>query len=212
MTTAIELQTERLHLRRWRADDVEPFAAMNADPRVMEFFPSTQSRDTSAAAVARWQARIEERGWGLWAAELRRSGEFIGFVGLEVPTAAVQCSPCVEVGWRLAFAHWGQGFATEGAKGALGIGFEQLGLDEIVSFTAVGNRRSRAVMERLGMTESEGTFEHPSVPPGSPVREHCLYRLTRAAWLAMAPEAVKTSRLDADSTPARVDRTTSCRR
>ena len=146
MTTPIELQTERLHLRPWRADDVEPFTAMNADPRVMEFFPSTHSRDASAAAVTRWQARIDERGWGLWAAELRRSGEFIGFVGLEVPT------------------------------------------------------------ERLGMTESEGTFEHPAVAPGSPVREHCLYRLT------MAPEAVKTARLDADSTPARDDRTTSCRR
>ena len=193
MTPVIELQTERLHLRAWRANDVEPFAAMNADPRVMEHFPSLQSREASAAAVVRWQARMTERGWGLWAAELRRTGEFIGFVGLSEPAVELPCSPCAEVGWRLAFAHWGQGYATEGAMGALGIGFDRLGLDEIVSFTAIGNRRSRAVMERLGMTERDPTFAHPSVPADSPVREHCLYRLTRARWLAMAPEAVKTA-------------------
>jgi RimJ/RimL family protein N-acetyltransferase len=188
----IELQTERLHLRQWRAADIAPLAALNADPRVMEFFAATLSHEASAAAVARWQARIEERGWGLWATELRRTGELVGLVGLEVPSTDLPCSPCVEIGWRLAFAHWGRGYATEGAKAALGIGFERLGLDEIVSFTAVGNRRSRAVMERLGMTESPGTFEHPNLPSGSPVREHCLYRLRRSAWLAMAPEAVPT--------------------
>ena len=193
-TSLIELQTERLHLRAWRDDDLEPFAAMNADPRVMEFFAATQSREATAAMMARGRARMDERGWGLWAAELRATGEFIGFVGLEVPAPTLPCSPCVEVGWRLAAAHWGHGYASEGAKASLGIGFERLGLDEIVSFTAVGNRRSRAVMERIGMTESDSTFMHPSVPIDSPVREHCLYRLTRAAWLAMAPEAVKTAR------------------
>ncbi|MEP7138776.1 MAG: GNAT family N-acetyltransferase [Caldimonas sp.] len=187
-----ELQTERLHLRPWRDDDIEPFAAMNADPQVMAYFASTQSREASAAAVARWRARMDERGWGLWAAELRRTGEFIGFIGLESPAPALPCSPCVEVGWRLAAAHWGRGYATEGAKAALGIGFERLGLDEIVSFTAVGNRRSRAVMERLGMTETDPTFMHPALPVDSAVREHCLYRLSRARWLAMAPEAIKT--------------------
>lgn len=186
------LQTERLHLRPWRDDDIEPFAAMNADPQVMAYFASTQSRESSTAAVARWRARMQERGWGLWAAELRRTGEFIGFIGLESPATDLPCSPCVEVGWRLAAAHWGRGYATEGAKAALGIGFEQLGLDEIVSFTAVGNRRSRAVMERLGMTETDPTFMHPALPIDSAVREHCLYRLSRAKWLAMAPEAVKT--------------------
>ncbi len=191
-TGSIELQTERLLLRQWHDDDVAHFAAMNADPRVMRHFPALQSHETSAAAVARWRARIAERGWGLWAAGLRRTGEFIGFVGLEVPAPAFPFSPCVEIGWRLAFAHWGRGYATEAAKASLGIGFEDLGLDEIVSFTAVGNRRSRAVMERLGMTEDARTFEHPNVPAGSPVREHCLYRLKRTAWLAMAPEAVKT--------------------
>ncbi len=189
----MELQTERLHLRTWRAEDVEPFAAMNADPRVMEHFPSTQSRETSAAAVARWQGRIAERGWGLWAAELRGTGDFIGFIGLKAAPPNLPCAPCVEVGWRLAAAHWGHGYATEGAKASVGFGFERLGLDEIVSFTAVGNRRSRAVMERIGMTCGDPTFDHPAVPVGSPVREHCLYRLNRAKWLSMAPEAVKTA-------------------
>lgn len=189
----IELQTERLHLRQWRDDDVAHFAAMNADPCVMEHFPALQSHETSAAAVTRWSARIAERGWGLWALELRRTGEFIGFAGLEAPAPAFPFSPCVEIGWRLAFARWGRGYATEAAKASLGIGFETLGLDEIVSFTAVGNRRSRAVMERLGMTEETQTFENPNVPVGSPVREHCRYRLKRSAWLAMAPAAVKTS-------------------
>ncbi len=199
----IEIRTERLHLRHWRDDDIEPFAAMNADARVMAHFPSLQSREKSAALVARWRARMGERGWGLWAAELRRTGEFIGFVGLEVPAATLPCSPCVEIGWRLAAAHWGQGYATEGAKAALGIGFETLGLDEIVSFTAVGNLRSRAVMERLGMTETDPTFEHPDIPVGHPVREHCLYRLSRAKWLAMGPEAVKTARAGTSSSSSR---------
>jgi RimJ/RimL family protein N-acetyltransferase len=182
----MEFETPRLLLRQWRQSDREPFAALNADPRVMEFFPSTIQRDASDAAVARWQTQIAERGWGLWAAEIRASGIFIGFVGLQVPAARLPFSPCVEVGWRLAHAHWGKGFASEGARGALRVGFERLGLDEIVSFTSIHNRRSRAVMERLGMQEVEGTFPHPNVPEGSPLREHCLYRLGRARWDAKA--------------------------
>ena len=183
VNSPIQFHTERLRLRQWRSSDYEPFAALNADPRVMEFFPSTLEREASDAGIARCQSTIAERGWGLWAAEIRSSNEFIGFVGLQVPTAPMPFSPCVEVGWRLAYAHWGKGFATEAARAALRIGFEQLELQEIVSFTAVNNRRSRAVMERLGMQEAEATFEHPSVPAGSPLREHCLYRLTRARWL-----------------------------
>ena len=182
MPRPIEFSTERLHLRQWRASDVEPFAALNADPRVMEFFPSTLTLEASATIVERVQAQISERGWGFWAAQLLESGHFIGFVGLHVPTVALPFSPCVEVGWRLAFPYWGQGLATEAAKGALRVGFEQLTLPEIVSFTAVGNQRSRAVMERLGMHNAEKNFEHPSVPEGSPVREHCLYRLSQAQW------------------------------
>ena len=178
----IEFKTERLLLRQWRLSDQQPFAELNADPRVMEFFPSTLEPEVSNASVARWQLQIEQRGWGLWAVEIRSTGQFIGFVGLQVPLAQLPFFPCVEVGWRLDHAYWGNGFATEAAKGALNVGFKRLQLQEIVSFTAVNNRRSRAVMERLGMREAESTFQHPSVPDGSPVREHCLYRITRSEW------------------------------
>lgn len=176
MPDPIESATSRLLLRQWRPSDRAPFAALNADPRVMEFFPAPLTRVESDALADRCEAHIAERGWGVWAVERKATGEFIGFVGLHVPTAQLPFAPCTEVAWRLAFDHWGQGFATEAAREALRIGFEVLGLEEIVSFTAVSNRRSRAVMERLGMTES-GRFEHPSVPVGSPLREHCLVRL-----------------------------------
>jgi RimJ/RimL family protein N-acetyltransferase len=179
---AIEFTTERLLLRQWRASDREPFAELNADPRVMEFFPTLLDRAASDAGFDRLRAKIEERGWGLWAVELRATNSFIGFVGLQVPTAPLPFGPCVEVAWRLAHAYWGNGYATEAAKGTLRVGFERLALEEIVSFTAVINRKSRAVMERLGMQEAEATFQHPSVPEGSPLREHCLYRLTRQRW------------------------------
>ena len=174
----IESATARLLLRQWRSTDRAPFARLNADPRVMEFFPSPLTRVESDALADRCEAHIGESGWGVWAVERKATGEFIGFVGLHVPTGPLPFAPCTEVGWRLAFDHWGHGFATEAARVALRIGFEILGLKEVVSFTSVANRRSRAVMERLGMTES-GLFEHPSVPVGSPLREHCLYRLRR---------------------------------
>src|SRR5689334_21924536 len=122
----IEFDTERLRLRQWRSSDREPFAALNADPRVMEFFPATLDRPTSDAAIDRWQSQIEERGWGLWAAELGASHEFIGFVGLQVSPESLSFSPSVEIGWRLAYEHWSKGLATEAARGALRVGFEQL--------------------------------------------------------------------------------------
>lgn len=178
----IEFETERLRLRCWRASDREPFAAMGTDPRVMEFFPARLDAKASREAIDRWQGLIRERGWGLWAAELKASGEFIGMVGLHAPAYELPFSPCVEVGWRLAHAHWGCGYATEGARGALRVGFERLGLDEIVSMTALVNRRSQAVMERLGMRRDAKTFEHPGVPVGHALREHCLYRLQRDEW------------------------------
>ena len=178
----IEFNTDRLRLRQWRPSDAAPFAALNADSRVMAFFPSTLERESSHALVAKCQSHIEARGWGLWAAELRSSGEFIGFVGLQVAAASLPFSPCVEVAWRLAHAYWGNGLATEAARGAINVGFARLELPEIVSFTAVGNRKSRAVMERLGMREAEASFQHPGVPEGSPLQAHCLYRLTRAQW------------------------------
>ena len=184
MTAAapIELETARLKLRRWRDADRAPFAALNADPAVMEFFPATQSREASDASIDAWQAQLESRGWSNWAVELVESGEFIGFVGLSVPRRALPCSPCVEVGWRLARRFWGRGLASEAARAALGAGFERIGLAEIVSFTALGNLRSRAVMERIGMRDAHQDFEHPGVPEGHALRLHCLYRIDRRGF------------------------------
>jgi RimJ/RimL family protein N-acetyltransferase len=178
----IEFDTDRLRLRQWRADDREPFAQLNSDPRVMAFFPCLLDRAASDAMAERIQSLINERGWGFWATELKSTGEFIGFVGLHVPIAELPFAPCVEIGWRLAHRHWGHGYATEAARGALRVGFDMLQLSEIVSFTAVGNARSRAVMERLGMLPRAETFQHPALPVGHPLREHCLYRLSRARW------------------------------
>jgi len=182
MTRPDELETPRLRLRQWRQSDREPFAAMNADPAVMEFFPALQSRANSDASIDAWQAQFIERGWSNWAVELRSTGEFIGFAGLSVPIRRFSFSPCVEVGWRLARAHWGRGFASEAGRAALRVGFQQLGLDEIVSYTSVLNVRSRAVMERIGMRDAHEDFEHPGVPAGHPLRMHCLYRISRQRW------------------------------
>jgi RimJ/RimL family protein N-acetyltransferase len=178
----IEIETPRLELRQWRDADREPFAAMNRDPAVMEFFPSLQSRATSDAAIDRWQAGLEGRGWSNWAVELRESAEFVGFTGLSEPRHALPFSPCIEIGWRYARKAWGKGLATEAARACLQVAFEQLALPEVVSFTAVHNLRSRAVMERIGMTNANQDFEHPAIAPGHPLRLHCLYRITRAQW------------------------------
>ncbi len=184
MVELIEFDTKRLHLRQWYAADREPFAALNADSRVMEFFPAPLDRAASDTMADRCQSLIAERGWGFWAVETKKAQEFIGFVGLHTPAPELPFSPCVEIGWRLAFQHWGKGYATEAARGALRVGFVLLGLPEIVSFTAVRNLRSRAVMERLSMWVAADTFEHPHVPEGSELRQHCLYRLSREQWVA----------------------------
>lgn len=182
MAELIEFDTERLRLRQWCAEDREPFAQLNADPKVMEFFPTVLDRTESDALADRCRDLIAERGWSFWAVEVKQTRAFIGFVGLHIPIPELPFSPCVEIGWRLALRHWGKGFATEAARGALRVGFEQLGFPEIVSFTPLGNLRSRAVMERLGMCESAQTFEHPSIPMGNTLRQHCLYRLSRRQW------------------------------
>ena len=176
----IEPTTARLLLRQWRSSDRSPFAELNGDRRVMEFFPSILTREQSDAMADRCESLIDECGWGFWAVELKADRSFIGFVGLNVPTANLPFLPCTEIGWRLAFDYWGHGFATEAAREALRVGFEVLGLEEIVSFADVSNRRSRAVMERLGMKES-GCFQHPSLPVDSALSEHCLYRLRRTS-------------------------------
>ena len=175
-----ELRTARLLLRQWRDADLEPFAALNDDPEVRRHFPARPTREESDALAKLQQNLIAERGWGLWAVEVVEGAPFIGFVGLAQPRFDAHFTPAVEVGWRLAREHWGHGYASEAARAAVGFGFERLGLEEIVSFTTVGNGRSRRVMERLGMTHDQGDdFDHPHLPEGSPLRRHVLYRLTR---------------------------------
>ena len=179
-TEAAILQTERLLLRRWRAADREPFAQLNADTRVMQFFPSRLSRQESDRAVDRIEAHFAEHGFGLFAAELRNQRLFIGFVGLAVPNFAVHFAPCVEIGWRIATEHWRQGLATEAARAVLHYAFGPLGLHEVVSFTVPANLASRRVMEKIGMTRCpEYDFDHPRLPEGHPLRRHVVYRVLR---------------------------------
>lgn len=172
-----ELHGPRVLLRSWRGDDLDPFAALNADPAVTEFLAGPRSREASAEMIARLQAGIDERGWGLWAVDVE--GRCIGFTGITHPRFEAHFTPCVEIGWRLARDAWGHGYATEAARLALDYGFEVLGLQEIVAFTTVANHRSRRVMERLGMRHRpQDDFDHPNLP-GSPLQRHVLYRLSR---------------------------------
>ena len=175
------LVTDRLLLREWGDADREPFAAMNADPRVMEHFPALLNRPESDAFLDRIVARWKEHGYGLWVVERPADGVFLGFTGLAAPVVDLPgMPPFVEVGWRFAVGAWGHGYATEAARAAVGWGFDVLGLDEIASWTTVANRKSRAVMERLGMTHDPADdFEHPRVPEGHRQRPHVLYRLRR---------------------------------
>jgi RimJ/RimL family protein N-acetyltransferase len=171
------LPTARLVLREWRDDDLPAYRALNADPRVREFFPGTLSAVQSDAEAARIRQNIAERGFSFWAVELPGIAPFIGITGLEVPGFAAPFTPCVEIGWRFAAEYWGQGYATEAANAALAFGFSQLGLKEIVAFTVPGNTRSRRVMARLGMThDAADDFDHPRLEPGHSLRPHVLYR------------------------------------
>ena len=174
------IETARLILRRWRDTDREPFARLNADLVVMEHFPAPLSQTESDRLADNIEAHIERHGFGGWAAELRETGEFIGFIGLAVPGFEAPFTPCVEIGWRLDAAHWGNGLATEGAQAVVRHAFDDLQLDEIVSFTVPANVRSRRVMEKLGMThDARDDFDHPHLPPGHALRRHVLYRLKR---------------------------------
>jgi RimJ/RimL family protein N-acetyltransferase len=181
--TNSEIRTERLILRCWRPEDRAPFAALNADPAVMEHFPSTLSRAESDALAARIESHFARHGFGLWAVEIPGVAPFAGFIGLSVPAFETHFTPCVEVGWRLAREHWGKGYATEGAAATLRFGFERLGLNQIVSFTVPANIPSHRVMARIGMHHSPADeFDHPRLPPGHPQRRHVLYRITKAQW------------------------------
>jgi RimJ/RimL family protein N-acetyltransferase len=184
MNASIEFETHRLLLRQWRAADREPLAALNADPVVMAHFPAPLTREESDAMADRCERLIADRRWGIWATEIKTTGEFIGAVGLHIPRDDLPISPCVEILWRLAQAHWGKGFATEAARGALHIGFEVLRLPAIVSYTVPANTRSRAVMERLGMQMDAATFALPGVPEGHIFRTLCNYRLSRDSWFS----------------------------
>jgi RimJ/RimL family protein N-acetyltransferase len=188
MGPVVELRTERLLLRQWRDDDRAAFAAMNADPRVMEHFPAPLDRAASDAFLDRIRDRLEERGWGLWAVQVAGGGPAAGFVGLNPVTDDLPVAPAVEVGWRLAFAHWGRGYAPEAARRALRFAFAELGLPEVVSFTTVRNDRSRRVMDKVGLAHDPARdFDHPRTP-GWSGRRHVLYAASRDAWLAAAPD------------------------
>ena len=178
MTKIYEIETPRLRLRQWTEVDKTPFAQLNADERVMAFFPSTLSRAESDGLADQIQSAIAQRGWGWWAVEVKNKYPFIGFVGLSIPSAELPFSPCVETGWRLGYPYWGKGYATEAAKAAVNFGFETLSLEKIVSFTALTNKRSQAVMQKLGMVRNPEPFLHPSVPEGHELQAHCLYELS----------------------------------
>ena len=173
----------RLRLRQWREEDLAPFAALNADPQVMEFFPKALSRAESDAVAGRIRDHFTRHGFGLWAVEAPGAADFVGFVGLAVPSFEAHFTPCVEIGWRLAREHWGHGYATEAATAALAFGFGDRALEEIVAFTVPANIPSRRVMGRLGMRRLPADdFEHPAIAAGHPLRSHVLYRLRRADW------------------------------
>ena len=177
------LQTDRLLLRGWEDGDLEPLLALSTDPEVMRYFPRPMTRAEATALLQRHRAALEAGGPGLLAVVRRGDRRFLGFVGLAVPRFEAPFTPCVEIGWRLARDAWGHGYATEAARAVLRHGFTTLGLDEVVSFTAVGNEPSQAVMRRLGMRRDPAEdFEHPSLEPAHPLRRHVLYRLSAREW------------------------------
>lgn len=180
MKNKAPIRTERLTLRPWQESDLEPFVKLNSDPRVMEYI-GLRTRDESAAFIRRASDHIQRQGYGFWAASLNQTGEFIGYIGLNRVLFEALFTPAVEIGWRLAFEYWGKGYATEGAKAALEFGFETLNLEEIVSFTAAQNMRSRRVMEKIGMhRDPSDDFDHPKLSEGHPLRRHVLYRLKKS--------------------------------
>lgn len=175
----MQIKTERLILRSWQLSDHEPFAALNADPEVMCYFPNLLSRSQSDAMIQKIEDHHKAHGFGFWAVEHRISGLFMGLIGLSIPQFQAPFLPAVEIGWRLARPFWGWGYATEGAQASLHYGFAICELPEIVAFTAIVNDRSMAVMQRLGMTNHEAeTFDHPNLPSGHRLRPHVLYRLS----------------------------------
>ena len=176
--TPVVLQGSRVRLRQWEARDCAPFAELNADPVATEFFPTTLTRVESDGLVDRLREAIAEDGWGFWCLEV--DGSCVGFTGLNVPNFEAPFMPAIEIGWRMLPRYWGHGYATEAARLALDFAFNVLHAPEIVAFTAVGNVRSRAVMDRIGMRhDAAADFDHPRVALGHPLRRHVLYRISR---------------------------------
>ena len=182
------ITTSRLVLREWRDSDLEAFAALNADPRVREYFPSLMTPAESQASIDRMRAHQAEFGFGFWAIEVPGVADCVGMCGLAHARFEAPFTPCVEIGWRIAHEHWGQGYAPEAARASLDYGFETLGLNEIVAFAVVTNAKSRRVMEKIGMTyDPADDFDHPALPPGHPLRRHVLYRITDGARRTPSP-------------------------
>lgn len=185
MVVPTELHTPRLILRHWRDEDLASFAALNADPEVMRFFPACLDTQQSDALVERVRQHLAVHGFGWWVLQQRETGAFIGAAGLLHVGFNAPFVPAVEIGWRLARQHWRQGYAREAASAALASGFEHLKLEEIVSFTVVDNLPSQGVMQAIGMRRDRaGDFEHPALAEGHPLRRHVLYRLARREWEA----------------------------
>ena len=184
--TTLTLETKRLYLRQWQPSDFAIFADMNADAEVMRYFPNLLSASVSDIIASKCQQLINDNGWGLWAVSikdgLKKSDAFIGFVGLNQTHADMAFAPCVEIAWRLHKDYWGQGYATEAAQTALKFAFEELNLKEVVAFTAVINRRSQLVMERIGMINTQDNFYHPALNPSHVLAEHVLYKITQQQW------------------------------
>lgn len=177
------VETPRLRLLCIQDRHFAAFAAMNADPAVMKFFPAPLDHEQSMAMRSRMETHTKDYGHTFWVVESIENAEFLGLAGLLVPQYEAHFTPCVEIGWRFARKHWGKGLATEAARAVADLGFTRLGLDEIVALTVPANWRSRRVMERLGMTYSPADdFDHPDLPEGHPLRRHVLYRLSRGAW------------------------------
>jgi RimJ/RimL family protein N-acetyltransferase len=186
------IRTERLILRPWRKNDLDSFAKINADPKVMEFYPSVMTREESDDLAMKFQKEFKERGYGFWAVEVPGVADFIGYVGLNYWNLEMPFAPCIDIGWRLDSSFWGHGYATEGAEASLHYGFKILGLSEIVAMATIENARSKRVMERLGMkSDPAENFEHPKVPKGDPLSWRVLYRLPSTEWAAQSKPAAQ---------------------
>ena len=183
MTEIIELKTGRLRLRQWKQEDYPAFAKLNADPEVMKYYPEMLNEKDSNDMAQRFEALLAYRGWGFWVVEKLDEKKFMGFVGLHEPTYDLPITPCVEIGWRLAKECWGYGYASEAAKASLEVAFKKLDLPEVYSFTSVLNKKSQAVMEKLGMVNMKQNFDHPMIPKDSPLREHVLYKIDKQGWM-----------------------------